>query len=80
LKKAKYENFDFLKKEIDQINNVRIVNNTNRNETQSEHQNTSGILYFTLCFVKSFPWLVIEIRGSKIYLYRNIVCQNVSFE
>jgi len=42
----------------------------------------------TLCFVKSLPWLVIEIHGSKISFYRNvflsfyrnIVCQNVLCE
>ncbi len=34
----------------------------------------------TLCFIKSLPWLVIEIHGSKISFYRNIVCKNVLCE
>jgi len=44
--------------------------------------------YLDLWFVKSLPWLVIEIHGSKLSFYRNIflffypniVCQNVSCE
>ncbi len=39
----------------------------------------------TLCFVKSLPWLVIEIHGSKVFFiaisfYHNIVRQNVLYE
>jgi hypothetical protein len=42
----------------------------------------------TLCFIRSLPWLVIEIHVSKKYFYHNIVlsfypnivCQNVSCE
>jgi len=36
--------------------------------------------YLDLWFLKSLPWLVIEIHGSKISFYRNIVRQNVLCE
>jgi len=39
-----------------------------RPKVSSKQTTNQGIL----CFIKSLPWLVIKIHGSKIYLNRNI--------